>query len=258
MWCDGNRKIAIAVSCLIAASSVLETAYAAPKKNSAPVISQAATVNSQRYTPRQFRAVLRGLGYSVKATDGPLTDAETKKAIRQFQTGYKIQPVDGIAGPKTQEFAANIVKILQGNLNKVLELKTPLRRNSYYGAQTEAAVKEYQKKSQLKETGIADLALRQKLNEEAQSATKTPASSEPTPTSTPTTKPPTRRKPSAKPTRTPTPTPTSTPEVTPEAPPTPETTPETTPEATPETTPTPTTTPTGRATPKATPTRRSN
>jgi peptidoglycan hydrolase-like protein with peptidoglycan-binding domain len=240
MWCDGNRKIAIVTSCLIAASLVSETVYAAPKQKQAPVISQAATVNSQRYTPRQFRAVLRGLGYSVKATDGPLTDAETKKAVRQFQTGYKIQPVDGIAGPKTQEFAANIVRILQANLNTVLKPKTPLPRNSYYGAQTEAAVKEFQKKFQLQETGIADLPLRQKLNEEAQTARKSPASSEPTPTSTPTTKPSTRRKPSARPI--PTPTPTATPEVTPEATPTPEAT--ATPEATPEATATPTATPT--------------
>jgi peptidoglycan hydrolase-like protein with peptidoglycan-binding domain len=213
MWCGfGKSSIPVAVVCLITASVVIsDTASAARQRN---------------YSPQQFRAVLRGLGYSVDLTNTPLTDAKTKKAIREFQTGYKLTPADGIAGPKTQDFAANIIQILQANLNAVLKPKTPLPRDQFYGTQTEATVKEAQKRFQLQETGIADLAFRQRLNEEAKTTGGQPSTqpspaptSTPTPTATPTTRPtttPTTR-PTTRPTTTPrtrttpTPTPTLTP-----------------------------------------------
>jgi hypothetical protein len=108
MWCGfGKSSIPVAVVCLITASVVIsDTASAARQRN---------------YSPQQFRAVLRGLGYSVDLTNTPLTDAKTKIAIREFQTGYKLTPADGLAGPKTQDFAANIIQILQANLNAVLK-----------------------------------------------------------------------------------------------------------------------------------------
>ncbi|MBW4477485.1 MAG: peptidoglycan-binding protein [Tolypothrix brevis GSE-NOS-MK-07-07A] len=225
MWCGfGKSSISIAVVCLITASVVIsDTATAARQRN---------------YSPQQFRAVLRGLGYSVDLTNTPLTDAKTKKAIREFQTGYKLTPADGVAGPKTQDFAASIIQILQANLNAVLKSKTPLPRDQFYGKRTEAAVKEAQKKLQLQETGIADLAFRQRLNEEAKTSAGQP-STEPTPVPTPSPTPTTR--PTIKPrTRTtPTPTPTVTPTSSPEATPTPS----------PEATPTPTVTPTASPTP---------
>jgi peptidoglycan hydrolase-like protein with peptidoglycan-binding domain len=234
MWCGfGKSSVPVAVVCLIAASVVIsDTATAARQRN---------------YSPQQFRAVLRGLGYSVDLTNTPLTDAKTKKAIREFQTGYKLTPADGVAGPKTQDFAANIIKILQANLNAVLKPKTPLPRDQFYGSRTEAAVKEAQKKLQLKETGIADLAFRQRLNEEAKTSggqpttqpTPAPTSSPtPTPTATPTTKPtttPTTRPTTRPRTRT---TPTPTPTVTPTSSPT------VTPTSSPTVTPTPTVSPT--------------
>jgi peptidoglycan hydrolase-like protein with peptidoglycan-binding domain len=237
MWCGfGKSSISVAVVCLITASVVIsDTATAARQRN---------------YSPQQFRAVLRGLGYSVDLTNTPLTDAKTKKAIREFQTGYKLTPADGVAGPKTQDFAASIIQILQANLNAVLKSKTPLPRDQFYGKRTEAAVKEAQKKLQLQETGIADLAFRQRLNEEAKTSGGQP-STEPTPvptsSPTPTTKPTTRptTKPTTRPTTkprtrtTPTPTPTVTPTSSPEATPTPS----------PEATPTPTTSPTPSPTP---------
>ncbi|MBD0266343.1 MAG: peptidoglycan-binding protein, partial [Tolypothrix sp. Co-bin9] len=191
MWCGfGKSSIPVAVVCLITASVVIsDTASAARQRN---------------YSPQQFRAVLRGLGYSVDLTNTPLTDAKTKKAIREFQTGYKLTPADGVAGPKTQDFAANIIQILQANLNAVLKPENPLPRDQFYGARTEAAVKEAQKRFQLQETGIADLAFRQRLNEEAKtsgaqpSTQPTPApTSTPTPTTTPTTRPRTRPTPTA-------------------------------------------------------------
>jgi peptidoglycan hydrolase-like protein with peptidoglycan-binding domain len=220
MWCEfGKSSITIATACVIATSIIVaDTTFAA-----------------QRYTPQQFRSVLRGLGYDVKVSDAPLTDKATRNAILAFQKGYKIQPADGIAGAKTQDFAARIVDILQGNLNLVVKPNPPLPRNQYYGPRTEAAVRQYQKKLGVKETGIADLALRQKLDQEARNILNK-TSPEPTATPTPT------------PTPRVTPTPTPTPRVTPKTTPTP------TPEASPTETPTPEASPTETPTPEASPT----
>ncbi|MCX7595669.1 MAG: peptidoglycan-binding protein [Fischerella sp.] len=207
MWCEfGKSSVSAAVVCLVTTSIA---------------IAQTATPAQQQiYTPQQFRSVLRGLGYKVTVSNAPLTDAETKKAVQEFQKGYKLQPADGIAGPKTQAFAAEIVRILQANLNLVAKPSPPLPRNRYYGPQTEAAVRQYQKKLGLTETGIADLALRQRLDKEAKEILETPAAA-PTPSPTPT--------------------------------PTPEETPSPTLTPTPGVTPSPTLTPTPGATPSPTP-----
>lgn len=206
MWCGfGKSTVTVAAACLVTASMVMSD-----------------TALAVRYTPKQFRAVLHGLGYKVNLSNGPLTDAETKAAIKQFQKGYKIQPADGVAGAKTEDFAANIVQILQANLNLVLKPNPPLARNQYYGPKTEAVVKQYQKKNQLQQTGIADLALRQKLDQEAENSIKNPAS-------TPTTKPTPSPTASPEATSTPTASPTSTPEASPTATPTSTSTPRTKP-----------------------------
>ncbi|WP_427162769.1 peptidoglycan-binding domain-containing protein [Aliinostoc sp. HNIBRCY26] len=243
MWCGfGKSSMIIGATCLITASVVISnTTFAARQRN---------------YTPQEFRAVLQGLGYNVKVTNGPLTDAETKKAISEFQKGYKLT-VDGIAGPQTQDFAATIMQVLHGNLNAVLKPKNPLPRDQFYSSRTEELVKEYQKKNQLQETGIANLALRQKLDQEAKNIINQPGSKPtPTPTATPTTKP--TATPTTKPTATPTTKPTATPTTKPTATPTtkPTATPTTKPTATPTTKPTatPTTKPTATPTTKPTPT----
>ncbi|MBD2303665.1 MULTISPECIES: peptidoglycan-binding protein [Nostocales] len=172
MWCGFNKSSAIiAATCLVSAGVIIsDSSFAARQRN---------------YTPQEFRAVLHGLGYKVKVSNTPLTDEETKKAIRDFQKGYKLG-VDGIAGPKTQDFAANIVQILQANLNVVLKPNPPLPRDQFFGPRTEQLIKEYQKKNQLSETGIADLALRQKLDAAAKEVIGKP---KPQPTAKPTAKP---------------------------------------------------------------------
>ncbi len=174
MWCGFKQSTTVvAITCIVASSVVIsDTVFAARQRN---------------YTPKEFREVLQGLGYKVKVTDGPLNDAQTKKAIKEFQKGYKLG-VDGKAGPVTQDFAANIVGILQANLNAVLKPDPLLPRNQFYDAKTTELIKQYQKKSQLPETGIADLALRQKLNEEAKATVGLPAT-KPTAKPKPTVKP---------------------------------------------------------------------
>ena len=148
---------------------------------------------SRDYTPREFRAVLRGFGYNV-TPGNTLTDEATRTAIRQFQQGYKLK-VDGIAGPQTQNFAANIVKILKSNLNLTLQPSPGLPITQFYDAATEAAIKRFQEQVSLPVTGIANLQVRQRLDQEAREILN-----KPTPTPAPA--------PSPRPTPTPTPTPT--------------------------------------------------
>jgi peptidoglycan hydrolase-like protein with peptidoglycan-binding domain len=196
MWCGFDKsKVTIALTCMVAASVVSsDMVFAARQRN---------------YQPDEFRSVLRGLGYNVKVTKDPLTDEETKKAITEFQTGYKLK-VDGKVGPQTQNQAAIIVEILQANLNTVLKPNTLLPRDQFYSSQVEELVKEYQKKHQLPENGIADLRLRQKLNEEVKNIIGKPVSKPTTkPTAEPTTKP--TAEPTTKPTATPTAEPTTKP-----------------------------------------------
>ncbi|WP_414755182.1 peptidoglycan-binding protein [Anabaena sp. CCY 9910] len=233
MWCGfGKSSAIVATACVISTSFVISnTTFAARQRN---------------YTPQEFRTVLRGLGYNVKITNTPLTDAETKKAISEFQKGYKLTPVDGIAGPKTQDFAANIVQILQANLNAVLKTNPPLPRDQFYGPKTEAAIKEFQTKHKLEATGIANLALRQKLDEEAKKvitkpSTQPTAKPSPSPTASPTAKP--TVSPTSKPTVSPTSKPTASPTAKPTVSPSPTASPATTPTTSPSPTASPTTTP---------------
>ena len=182
MWCEFSKKnIFVAATCVIVSGvAVSSTVWAARQRN---------------YTPREFRSVLYGLGYNVAVSEAPLTDAQTKKAIREFQRGYKIG-IDGIAGSETQNLAAEIVKSLKYNLNLVANPDPKLTLNQFYGPRTQEIVKKYQEQLDIEQSGIADLALRQRLNQQAKDNPEQPS---PTPTPTPT----------------PTPSPTATPEVTP-------------------------------------------
>ncbi|MBD1881993.1 peptidoglycan-binding protein [Coleofasciculus sp. FACHB-T130] len=121
---------------------------------------------SRDYTPREFRSLLRGFGYNVTVGD-TLTDEATIRAIREFQQGYKLTPVDATAGPKTQDYAANIVRILQANLNLAVKPNPPLPRNQFYGPRTEDAIRQFQRQFNLPVTGIATLPVRQRLDQEA-------------------------------------------------------------------------------------------
>ena len=203
-----------AISIGLAASFVsYDAAYAARTKD---------------YTPREFRSVLRGFGYDVTVADTPLTDQATVAAIRQFQQGYKIQ-ADGVAGPQTQDLAANLVRILQANLNLVLKPSPALPRTQYYGSLTEAAIRRYQQQANVPVTGIATLAVRQQLDQEAQRILKNQS---PAPSVAPT-----QTTPEPSPAPSPTPSPTPSPQTTPA--PSPTTSPQTTPSPSPQRTPVP-------------------
>ncbi|AKG23208.1 peptidoglycan-binding protein [Calothrix sp. 336/3] len=195
MWCGLEKSsLSIATTCVVISAIATNTASAAITRND--------------YKPQQFRAVLYGLGYKVKVKSGALTDKETIAAIKEFQKGYKLKDVNGQADKATQDLAAQIVYTLKGNLNIVLKLKPAMARNQYYGPQTMSAVKQFQKKNKLAETGIADLKTRMLLDEEAKKIlNEKPAEPKPTETPKPTPKPTEKPKPAPKPTEKPKPTP---------------------------------------------------
>lgn len=126
----------------------------------------ALAVRSRDYSPSEFRSLLHNFGYNV-TLGNTLEDEASRKAIREFQQGYRLTTVDGTTNAQTQDLAADLVRSLQGSLNIVLKLNPPLPCNQFYGLQTEAAIRRYQKQYNLEETGIANLELRQQLDMEA-------------------------------------------------------------------------------------------
>lgn len=120
---------------------------------------------SRDYSPREFRSLLRSLGYNVELGD-TLRDSAVQRAIREFQQRYNLA-VDGTANPQTQDVAADLVRNLQASLNLVVTPDPPLPRNQFYGIRTEAAIRQFQKKFLLPETGIATIEVRERINQEA-------------------------------------------------------------------------------------------
>ncbi len=182
MWCRLGTTIALVTFGV--ASSILS-------------YQTALAIRSRDYSPSEFRTLLHGFGYNV-TLGNTLDDEASRKAIREFQQGYQLTTVDGKPNAQTQDFAADLVSVLQGNLNLVLKLNPPLPGNQFYGPRTEAAIMQYQKQYNLQETGIADLRLRQKLDVEAQKILGTeqpPAQPNSTPTLTPSTSPSPRQTP---------------------------------------------------------------
>lgn len=209
---------------------------------------------SRDYTPLEMRSVLRGFGYNVTLGDS-LTDEATTRAIREFQQGYRITPVDGVPGERTQNLAADLVRILQANLNLVVKPNPLLPRTQFYGPRTEEAIRQFQRQFNLPVTGIATLPVRQRLDLEAKRILGT-VDQAPTPRATPTPSPSPSPSPTPRATPSPTPTPRATPSPTPAATPSPTPTPTPLPRATPiprDTTPSPAPSPSPSPTPGATP-----
>ena len=144
----------------------------------------ATVAQSQIYTPSQFRAFLMGFGYNVQQTEGKVPTEVTRQAIRDFQKQYGIK-VDGIAGTQTQQLAAAAVKNLQGSLNLVVKPTPLLPRDQFYGSQTAAVVKQFQKQEGLPVTGIATLEVRSRLDQEARKALGETSSPSTTPSTSP-------------------------------------------------------------------------
>jgi hypothetical protein len=129
-----------------------------------------------QYTNAQIRSILNGLGLRSRIfssdknnpnfpfTDdsSPLTDSATKHAIRKFQVEYNLK-VDGIVGDATTAKLELVMEILHQQLRKLVNPNFPVNA-PFYGPQTIATVKEYQRQLVLK--GIATLPLRERLYED--------------------------------------------------------------------------------------------
>lgn len=137
------------------------------------------------YQPGEVRLVLIGLGYDIPATGEKLTDEATRQAIRNLQKRYKLR-VDGVVGDRTRDLLATLVSNLQGSLNLVVKPDPPLPGNQYYGPQTKAAVQAFQKQFQLPVTGIANVEIRARLDQEAKRVLGKVPSVSPAPTVSPT------------------------------------------------------------------------
>ena len=103
---------------------------------------------------------LIGLGFLSGEADGSF-GAATRAAVQAFQADYGLS-VDGNAGNATQTALRNAVVRLQA------ELKTfgcaPGSADGHYGTKTGSAVKMFQSWAGLKTTGIADSAVRSRID----------------------------------------------------------------------------------------------
>ena len=190
MWCRFGVTMTAVTLGLVSSCVSCETALAA-----------------QPYTTGEFVAVLKGFGYAAGNT---LSDATSKKGIREFQQDYKLS-VDGIAGKQTENFAAQLVQIFHANLNLVVKPKPLLPRSRFYTAQTTAVVKQFQQQSGLAQTGVADFPLRLRLDNQAKRILKIPITT-PAPTAPSTsTSPSPSMSPSSEPSTSPSPAPSTSP-----------------------------------------------
>ncbi len=164
MWCRWEMVLTAACITLVSYESVI----------AAPVVN---------YQPGELRSALIGLGYDIPAT-GELTDEATRQAIRNLQKRYKLK-VDGVVGDRTRDLLATLVSNLQGSLNLVVKPNPPLPGNQYYGAQTKAAVQTFQTQFNLPITGIANVEIRARLDQEAKRVLGKVPSISPSPTVSP-------------------------------------------------------------------------
>ncbi len=170
MWCRWEMVLTAACITVVSYESVI----------AAPVVN---------YQPGELRSALIGLGYDIPATGEKLTDEATRQAIRNLQKRYKLK-VDGVVGDRTRDLLATLVSNLQGSLNLVVKSDPPLPGNQYYGVQTKAAVQTFQKQFKLPITGIANVEIRARLDQEAKRILgKVPTSPSPSVSPSPTVSP---------------------------------------------------------------------
>ncbi len=96
------------------------------------------------YTPIQFQATLKSLGYN---------------SIIQFQIDYKL-PQTGQADSETQSILAKTVRNLKHNINLVFQPPNPLNPSNMYDDATKIYVREFQQRMGVPDNGNADIALR--------------------------------------------------------------------------------------------------
>lgn len=108
---------------------------------------------------KRMQQALIGLGYLNDKADG-VYGSKTREAVRQYQKAYGLT-ADGSAGSKTMTSLKNTVTALQSDLARKGYYTGKI--DSSFGSGTQAAVKAYQKKNGLNQTGIAGASTMKKL-----------------------------------------------------------------------------------------------
>jgi peptidoglycan hydrolase-like protein with peptidoglycan-binding domain len=119
------------------------------------------------YSLSQFKAVLNGLGYKLGPNGlggnySDTLDPYTQAAIQEFQIQYHL-PVTKVLDSATQAKARQLIRNLQHSLNLIVNAQLPI--NEFYGARTVQAVMLFQQQHNLPVTGVANLSVRQQLDE---------------------------------------------------------------------------------------------
>jgi peptidoglycan hydrolase-like protein with peptidoglycan-binding domain len=112
------------------------------------------------YTEPEMRRILQGIGYDIDPKRF-LSDASAIVAIQDFQARYGLS-LTGAADQPTQEMARKILRGLQYNLGLALDRRLPL--NEFYDDTTESAVREFQKRSQMRVDGLATMSVRRAID----------------------------------------------------------------------------------------------
>jgi peptidoglycan hydrolase-like protein with peptidoglycan-binding domain len=120
------------------------------------------------YTEPEMRRILQGIGYDIDPKKF-LSDASAIVAIQDFQARYGLS-LTGAADQPTQEMARKILRGLQYNLK--LALDRPLLLNEFYDDNTESAVREFQKRNQLRVDGMATISVRRSIDAVAKQRTR--------------------------------------------------------------------------------------
>ena len=131
--------------------------WAAMDKRSLGIRGGAAARTAEQI--KRMQQALIGLGYLNDKADG-VYGSKTREAVRQYQKAHGLT-ADGSAGSKTMTSLKNTVTALQSDLARKGYYTGKI--DSSFGSGTQAAVKAYQKKNGLNQTGIAGASTMKKL-----------------------------------------------------------------------------------------------
>ncbi len=117
-------------------------------------------VQLEIYTEAQLKAILLGLGYDINPR-AALNDSPTVRAVREIQSLYGLSET-GQPDRATQERLSAIVRNLRNNLRTILQTDLPITQ--YYDNAARSAVRQFQSRYKLRQTGVANLQVRSEID----------------------------------------------------------------------------------------------
>ncbi|WP_192843598.1 peptidoglycan-binding domain-containing protein [Leptolyngbya sp. NIES-2104] len=115
------------------------------------------------YSEAQIKAILTGFGYDINP-QASLSDPPTVRAIRDLQRIYGLSET-GAIDRATEEKFSSVMRNLRNNLRVILRSNFAIAQ--YYDEATRTAVRQFQSRYGLRVNGIADLAVRSRIDTEA-------------------------------------------------------------------------------------------